>query len=221
MVENRGYRKHHDYRFGFFLRKTSSLPKIWRSLTCKRVERRERHGQAAEHDVGHGQVDDEDVGDGAHVLVGPHHVHDQHVAEHAQREYEQVDERERGLEHVVLHVLPLDGLRRRVVGRARAIRGAAVRYVNRREHVRGDVLQRLEPASVRHGPVGGPGRPARVERQYYRRGKGRVPSPGTGCPSTAPPGTSVPAAAGWTFTAAGRWPPDSYRDYRRYGPVTL
>lgn len=55
--------------------------------TSERVKWRKRNGQTAEHDVGHGQVDDEYVGDGAHVFISPHHVHDEHVAEHAQREY--------------------------------------------------------------------------------------------------------------------------------------
>lgn len=117
-----------------------------RHITSERVERRKRHGQAAEHDVGHGQVDDEYVGDGAHVLVGPDDVHDEHVAEHAQREYEQVDERERGLEHVVLHVLAFDGIRGEV-GLARAVASAG-RYVYGREHVRRDVLQCFVPAAA-------------------------------------------------------------------------
>lgn len=115
-------------------------------LTGEGVERRERHGQPAEHDVGHGQVDDEYVGDGAHVLVGPHHVNDEHVAEHAQREYEQIDERESGLENVVLDVFPLDGLA--VVDGVRSVWSWPGRYVYGRKHVGRDVLQRLEPAAA-------------------------------------------------------------------------
>lgn len=126
-------------------------------LTSERVERRERHGQSTQHDVGYGQVDDEYVSDGAHVLVGPHHVYDQYVAEHAQREYKQIDERERGLKCGALHVFTFDGFCHREVGGISAVRGTTDTttaqtgwYVYGRENVG---LQRFEPAAtaaVRH-----------------------------------------------------------------------
>lgn len=80
------------------------------------------------------------------MLVGPHDVHDEHVAEHAQREYEQIDERESGLKHVVLDVFSFDGFT--IVNGVRAVRPVPGRYVYGRKHVGGDVLKRLEPATA-------------------------------------------------------------------------
>lgn len=52
----------------------------------------ERHAEEAEHEVADGQGQQEDVGDGPHPLVPDQHRDDQRVPQHAEQEYQGIQE---------------------------------------------------------------------------------------------------------------------------------
>lgn len=52
----------------------------------------ERHAEEAEHEVADGQGQQEEVGDGSHPLVPNQHRDDQRVPQHAEQEYQRIQE---------------------------------------------------------------------------------------------------------------------------------
>lgn len=52
----------------------------------------ERHAEKAEHEVTDCQREQKDVGDGSHPLVPNQHCNDQRIAQHAEQEYQGVQE---------------------------------------------------------------------------------------------------------------------------------